>query len=280
MRAFVQGAGRNATALHGRWYRATRRLALVILAAACLVVLPADFRSSGTLDHLTIGLSDARAQPNDVGRGGGRGSERSSRPDRDDSRSSGPDRDRSGSGRDRDRSDREERGGSEDRGASSRGTGRGGGATRDVDRSVTTPDSPAAAAIGRALGRRDGEPGSAPTESGAARVRAMVEIARDLGAAMPAPGDRQPISGAVTQEMLDEAEQRYVHAVRDAWEAHGFPWNDSEVLDSLNELDALVSALESIMRDQDGGPVGTRVATDINEDGFVDINDLWDAHLR
>ena len=88
------------------------------------------------------------------------------------------------------------------------------------------------------------------------------------------------ISGAVTQEMLDEAEDRYVDAVQEAWEAHGFPWNDSEVLQSLDELDALVSALESIMRDVDGGSSGATVVTDINDDGFVDINDLWDAHLR
>ena len=80
--------------------------------------------------------------------------------------------------------------------------------------------------------------------------------------------------------MLDAAEQRYIDAVKDAWEAHGFPWNDSEVLGALDKLDSLVSALESIMRDQHGGPVGARIATDFNDDGFVDINDLWDAHQR
>ncbi len=279
MRASVQGVGRNTTALHGRWYRATRRPALVIFAAACLLVLPADFRSSGTFDNLTIGPSDAWAQPSDIGRGG-RGAERSARPDPDTSRSAAPDRDRSGSGRDRGRSDREDRGGPEDRGASSRGVGGRGGASRDVDRSVTTPDSPAAAAMARALGQRDGEPANAPTDSDTARVRAMVEIARDLGAAVPPRGEEPRISGAVTQEMLDQAEKRYVEAVQEAWEAHGFPWNDSEVLQALDELDALVSALENIMRDVDGGSEGARVATDVNNDGFVDINDLWDAHLR
>ena len=107
----------------------------------------------------------------------------------------------------------------------------------------------------------------------------MVEIARDLGAATPIRSEQPRISGAVTQEMLDTAEQRYVDAVQEAWEAHGFPWNDSDVLERLNDFDALVSALEGIMQDPDG-VMGTRVATDFNGDGYVDINDLWDAHLR
>ena len=107
----------------------------------------------------------------------------------------------------------------------------------------------------------------------------LVEIARDLGAATPGRSAQPRISGAVTQEMLDAAEQRYVDAVQEAWEGHGFPWNDSDVLGRLEELDSLVSALETIMQDADG-EMGTRVATDFNDDGYVDINDLWDAHQR
>ena len=148
---------------------------------------------------------------------------------------------------------------------------------------MTTPESPAAAAIGRALRQQDDQPGTAPTQEGATRVRAMVEIAKELGAQAPSASGRMAISGPVTQEMLDVAEQAYVDAVQRAWEGHGFPWTDSSVLRTLGELEALVGALESIMQTTvrgDTGSAGARVATDFNRDGFVDINDLWDAHIR
>lgn len=108
----------------------------------------------------------------------------------------------------------------------------------------------------------------------------MVEIARDMGAATPDRPGHRAISGPVTQEMLDDAEQRYVDAVQDAWEAHGFPWNDSKVLDTLGELDSLVTTLETIMDAPGSYGRGGQVTTDVNNDGFVDINDLWDAHHR
>jgi len=87
----------------------------------------------------------------------------------------------------------------------------------------------------------------------------------------------------VTQEMLDLAEEDYVAAVQDAWEAHGFPWTDADVLRTLGELDALVASLEGIMQAAVADPAelaGITIAPDINNDGFVDINDLWDAHRR
>lgn len=265
--------------LAGCWRKTALRAALGLAAAGVLILAPVDIRFPSSGGQPELGFADAVAQSRG---GGGRGGGS----DRDVGRSGGPDRERSRPDRDRSRPDRD-RPDRDDRGASSRGDGgdrgasdRSGRGTPDVDRSVTAPGSPAAEAIGRALGERDGEPGTAPTQAGAARVRAMVEIARDLGAATPPRAEAPRISGAVTQEMLDQAEERYVEAVQEAWEAHGFPWNDSEVLQSLNELDALVSALESIMRDVDGGSAAASVATDINDDGFVDINDLWDAHLR
>lgn len=111
----------------------------------------------------------------------------------------------------------------------------------------------------------------------------MVEIAKELGAIAPDVSDHAPISGPVTQEMLDLAERAYVAAVQDAWEAHGFPWADPDVIGSLAELEALVSTLETII-DSTAADPGSRSATamapDINNDGYVDINDLWDAHLR
>ncbi len=258
--------------------------------AACLIAFPSEVRTQTLSGGPEIGIATAQAQNRGNGRGGNE-SERGSRSDRDSGRDDGPDRDRSGPDRDRDRgrdrdhgrdrdrgaADRDDRGGREDRGASSPSRGR--GRTADVDRSVATPESPAATAIGRALGQRGGDPGPAPTAAGTAHARAMVEIARDLGAVTPARPERPPISGAVTQEMLDAAVQQYVGAVQQAWESHGFPWTDSDVLGSLQELDALVSALESILPEPDGVG-GVRVATDFNNDGFVDINDLWDAHRR
>ncbi len=83
--------------------------------------------------------------------------------------------------------------------------------------------------------------------------------------------------------MLDAAENAYVDAVQEAWEAHGFPWADPDVLSSLGDLEALVSSLETIMASTAPDPIsraGVTVAPDINNDGFVDINDLWDAHQR
>lgn len=285
MTVVAQGKYLAQRLLAGRRRKAAFRAALGLTTVGVLILVPVDIQISSGRGQPEIGVADAMAQSLGSGGGAERSVGRSGGPERERSR---PERERSRP--DRDRADRDDRGGPEDRGASSRGgsggggdrdwSGRGGRGTPEVDRSVTTPDSPAAAAIGRALGERDGAPATAPTEAGAARVRAMVEIARDLGAATSPRSEAPRISGAVTQEMLDQAEERYVAAVQEAWEAHGFPWNDSEVLQSLEELDALVSALESIMRDVDGGAPGATVATDINNDGFVDINDLWDAHLR
>ena len=108
----------------------------------------------------------------------------------------------------------------------------------------------------------------------------MVEIAKELGADALNPSDHITISGAVTQEMLDRAENAYAAAVQEAWEAHGFPWNDPDVLQTLGDLEALVSAMESIVQAASPGDVVVQAVTDTNNDGFVDINDLWDAHLR
>ncbi len=145
---------------------------------------------------------------------------------------------------------------------------------------VATPESRSAVAIGRTIGRRDGDPGTAPTEGAVVRGRAMVEIAKELGADALNPSDHIAISGAVTQEMLDRAENAYASAVQEAWEAHGFPWTDSDVLRTLGDLEALVSALESIVQAAEPGNVVVQAVTDTNNDGFVDINDLWDMHLQ
>ena len=278
-----------ANALRRRGRGTFRRAVAVLAMSGFLVVLPTEVRPPTLFEGPVFGVATAGAQSRGGGRGGGSASERSSRSDPDSGRGGG--RDRSRPERDRPERDRPERDRPErdrperdrperdrpdrDRGATSRSAS----PTRDVERSVVTPESPAGQAIGRALGQRDRDPGTAPTEAGTARARAMVEIGKDLGAAASGRSEQPRISGAVTQEMLDAAEQRYVDAVQEAWEAHGFPWNDSDVLDRLNELDALVSALESIMQDPDG-VMGTRVATDFNDDGYVDINDLWDAHRR
>ena len=302
-----------------------RKLAILLLATAFLITLPAGIRLPTDSEAPVIGLATAMADDDDDDAGddddddgggdddasggdddddgggdddssggddddGGGGDDDSSAGDDDDDASggdddaSGDDDDGSASDRDtgqsgapdRDRGESDDRGGPEDRGASSREIG----SRPGDDRTVVIQNSPAVGAIGQAVGQRHSEPGMAPTDASTARSRAMVEIARELGAPLADISDQPPISGVVTQEMLSAAERRYVETVREAWEAHGFPWNDSEVLQSLNELDALVSALERIMHDVDGASPGTHVATDFNQDGFVDINDLWDAYWR
>ncbi len=290
-----------------------RRLIVLLFAAAFLIAFPADIRLPKASEGSAVGLATAHADDDDGGdddddddddddggsgsggdddaggsddddggddddAGGGDDDDGGGDDDAgggdDDDGDSGDDDDAGDRDDSSDRSDSDDRGGPEDRGASSRTIG----SRSDADRNVVTQNSPAAAPAGQALGQRHDEPGVAPTDESTARARAMVEIARDLGAPLADGSDLPPISGVVTQEMLSAAERHYVETVQEAWEAHGFPWNDPEVLRSLSELDAMVSALESIM--QDGDESRARAATDFNQDGFVDINDLWDAYWR
>ena len=266
MSTSMHASGRGGLALIWPGLRQAGWVARVLAMAVCLVVLPADLRLDGDFRALGIGAAPAMAQDRGTGADNGGDSERSARPDRDIDR---------GIERDGARSNNDER---DVRAPSSRGR-----VEVETDSTLATPGSSAAAAIGGVLSERNDGPGIAPTQAGTARVRAMVEIARELGASFPSRSDQLPISGPVTQEMLDLAEGTYVAAVQEAWEAHGFPWNDPDVSRTLRELDALVSILESIMQAaaaEPGSRAGTTIAADINNDGFVDINDLWDAHRR
>lgn len=265
MSTSMHASGRRGQALIWPGLRQAGWVARVLAMAVCLVALPADLRLDGDFRALGIGAAPAMAQDRGKGADGG-GNERSARPDRDIDR---------GIGRDGARSNNDER---HVRAPSSRGR-----VEVETDSTVATPGSRAAVAIGGALSERNDGPGIAPTQAGTARVRAMVEIARELGASFPSRSDQLPISGPVTQEMLDFAEGTYVAAVQEAWEAHGFPWNDPDVSRTLRELEALVSTLEGIMQAaaaEPGSLAETTIAADINNDGFVDINDLWDAHRR
>ena len=88
--------------------------------------------------------------------------------------------------------------------------------------------------------------------------------------APPLTGQR-PISGPVTEELLEQAEQAYVNAVRDAWEAHGFPWNDADVLASLRDLEMIVAVLDTFVPasgEASNGNAVAQVKADVNEDGF------------
>jgi len=262
-------------------------VARLIIMTLCLVALPAELRLDTDFGPLRIGATPAMAdvfgKGDDNGNGGGNSGGNGGKGD-DNGNRGGNGGNGGGNSGANERSSRQDRDADRD---SNRGNARNERSQRDdrppSTRGSETSRSAAAAAIGRALADQTDGPGNAPTEAGAARVRAMVEIAKEIGANVPDRTDHVPVSGPVTQEMLDRAEEAYVAAVREAWEAHGFPWTDSDVLRTLMELDALVSSLESIMQAavaDPAGRAGTAIAPDINNDGFVDINDLWDAHRR